>query len=140
MKAFSVKVFINSSPEAVWNVLTDAANWKTWNPTIESIEGEILPDHKLRVFTKLSPGRAFPVRVSEFTPPRRMVWVGGMPFGLFKGVRTYEISPAKGGVEFSMREEFSGPLSGLIGRSIPDLQPSFEEFASALKKRVETAA
>jgi hypothetical protein len=37
-----------------------------------------------------------------------------------------------------MREEFTGPLLGLIGRSIPDLQPSFTQFAHGLKRRVET--
>ncbi len=137
MKAFAVSKIINAPADAVWAVLTDAESWSSWNPTIESIEGKILPGQKLRVFTKLSPGRAFPVRVAEFTPPSRMVWEGGMPLGLFKGVRTYTLSPASGGTQFSMKEEFSGPLSGLIGRSIPDLQPSFEEFAAALKQRVE---
>jgi hypothetical protein len=39
-----------------------------------------------------------------------------------------------------MREEFTGPLLPLIGRSIPDLQPSFDKFANGLKKRVETGS
>ena len=67
-----------------------------------------------------------------------MVWTGGMPLGLFKGERTYGITPNdNGGVTFSMREAFSGPLSGMVTKSIPDLNPSFAEFAACLKKTAE---
>ena len=36
-----------------------------------------------------------------------------------------------------MREEYSGPLAGLMSRSIPDLQPSFDTFVNGLKARAE---
>ena len=140
MKSFAVSTVINASPEAVWAILTDGAKWTAWNPTIEKVVGVIEPGAKLKVFTKLSPGRAFPVRVSELVPPGRMVWTGGMPLGLFRGVRTYTLAPVAGGVEFAMREEFSGLLAPLITRSIPDLQPSFDAFAAALKARAEHPA
>ena len=42
-----------------------------------------------------------------------------------------------GDVEFSMREVYGGVMAPLIGRSIPDLQPAFEEFASDLKRAAE---
>ena len=138
MKSFAVSTIIHATPEAVWAILTDGARWTTWNTTIEKVEGVIAPGGKLKVYTKLSPGRAFPVRVSEFAPPQRMVWTGGMPLGLFKGVRTYTLTPTGGGVEFAMREVFSGLMAPLITRSIPDLQPSFVAFAAALKRRAET--
>ena len=38
---------------------------------------------------------------------------------------------------FTMREEYSGPLLPLIWRSMPDLGPSFRQFASGLKQRAE---
>ena len=104
------------------------------------LEGTITAHGKLKVFTTLSPGRAFPVRVTEFCPPQRMVWTGGMPFGLFRGIRTYTLTPVDGRVEFAMREEFSGLLAPLITRSIPDLQPSFDTFAAALQRQAETAS
>ena len=86
----------------------------------------------------LNTGRAFPVTVSQFEPARRMIWKGGMPLGLFKGVRTFTLSPrTDGAVDFTMREEFSGLLAPLIGRAIPDLQPAFDEFAAALKREAE---
>ena len=67
-----------------------------------------------------------------------MTWTGGMPLGLFKGVRTYELDPAGDGVvHFKMREEYTGPMLPMIWRSIPDLGPSFQEFARSLKAAAE---
>ena len=140
MKSFAGSTVINATPEAVWAILVDGSRWTEWNPTIEKVVGTIEPGAKLKVFTKLSPGRAFPVRVSAFVPPGRMVWTGGMPLGLFRGVRTYTLAPVAGGVEFAMREQFSGLMAPLITRTIPDLQPSFDAFAAALKARAERTA
>ena len=67
-----------------------------------------------------------------------MTWAGGMPLGLFKGVRTFALVPEDGERRASrMREEYSGPMLPLIWRSMPDLQPSFDQFAAGLKARAE---
>lgn len=91
------------------------------------------------MFVKDSPGRAFAVRVTDIHAPRSMTWVGGMPFGLFSGTRVFELtaSPAADRAVFSMRETYGGPLSGVIAKSIPDLQPAFDEFAQCLKREAE---
>jgi hypothetical protein len=60
-----------------------------------------------------------------------------MPLGLFKGVRTFRLVQEGAATRFSMREEYSGPMLPLIWRSMPDLQPFFEQFASGLKARAE---
>jgi hypothetical protein len=100
--------------------------------------GRIAPSEKVTVYAKATPGRAFPLTVAEFEPNRKMVWSGGLPFGLFTGRRTYTLTPAKDGtVEFAMREEFGGLLAPLITRSIPDLQPAFDAFAADLKRQAE---
>ena len=138
MKAFSVKTSIRSTPERIWALLTDAAQYPSWNNTVDKVEGTIAPGETIKVHAKLSPGRVFPVKVAEFAPGRRMVWSSGMPLGLFKGARTYTLTPKAGGmVEFSMREEFTGLLAPLITKSIPDMQPAFDEFAMNLKQAAE---
>ena len=138
MKTFSTKIMINASANTVWNLLTDAPNWHTWNTTIDKIEGKIADGERVTVHAKISPGRAFPVKVAEFVPPERMVWKGGMPLGLFTGRRVFSITPLdNGNVEFAMEETFSGLMSPLISKSIPDLNPAFIEFAECLKKAAE---
>lgn len=140
MKEYSATATINASPEAIWAILTHAPGYPEWDPNVDRIEGQIAPGEKITAYTKLSPGRAFPVKVTEFVPGRKMTWFGGMPLGLFKGERTFTLEPrGDGAVEFTVREVFSGPLLPLIGRSIPDLTTSFEQFAAGLKNQAESA-
>ena len=139
MKAFAVRTSIRATPESIWALLTDAAGYTRWNNTVEKVDGKIAKGERVTVRPKINPGRAFPVTVAEFEPSRRMVWTGGMPLGLFKGERTFTLKPGSNGeVEFSMREEYSGLMAPLIGRSIPDLQPAFDEFANDLKRAAES--
>lgn len=139
MKSFSTSTTIYASPETIWAILTDASRWPHWNTTVDRVEGKIALGEKITVYAKINPGRAFPLKVREFVPGQRMVWSGGMPLGLFKGERTYTLTrQPDGGVTFAMREEFTGLLAPLLTRSIPDLQPAFDEFAAALKQRAES--
>jgi hypothetical protein len=39
----------------------------------------------------------------------------------------------------TLREEYSGPLLPLIGRTMPDLQPTFDAFVAGLRERAEGA-
>ena len=138
MKSFAAKTTIQAAPEAVWRILTDAPGYPGWNTTVSRVDGRIALGEKITVHAKVAPGRAFPVEVVAFDAPRRMVWSGGMPLGLFKGERTFELRPmGADGVEFAMREDYSGWLAPLIAKSIPDLQPAFDEFAACLKARAE---
>lgn len=133
---FSATTVIDAPPMAVWTVLTDAERFPTWEPNVTRVEGRIAPGERITVHTALS-DRAFPVTVSTFEPGRQMVWSSAMPLGLFRGARTFRLEPIDGGTRVTTREVFGGLLLPLIGRTIPDLGPSFEQFAAALKAEVE---
>lgn len=139
MKSFSTKIAIGATPETIWALLTDAPGYPAWNTTIDKVDGHIALGEKITVHAKISPGQAFPVKVAELVPNERMVWLGGAPLKfIFKGERVFTLTKQPDGtVEFAMREAFTGLFAGMIGKSIPDLQPAFEEFAAALKKRAE---
>lgn len=140
MRSYGSTVTIDATPEKIWKILTDGPNWPKWEPGVIRVEGKISPGAKITVYTKLSPDRAFPVTVSQFIPNQRMVWSSGMPLGLFKGERSFTLTPkGTSRTEVVTREEFSGLLLPLIGRSIPDLTESFENFAAGLKKAAEGA-
>ncbi len=137
---FEAATTIDAPPETVWAVLTDTAKWPEWDPFCERIEGTLALGGKVKAYTTLSPGRAFPVKVAELDAPRAMTWQGGMPLGLFKGVRTYRLAPDGAGTRFTMREEFSGPMLKLIGKTIPDMNDAFAAFCAGLKDRAESRA
>jgi hypothetical protein len=140
VKSHSAEIDIDAPPAAIWAVLTDTKNWPKFDPFCERIEGTATLGGTVKAFTTLAPGRAFPVKVTTFDAPKKMVWTGGMPLGLFTGVRTYIITPA--GTKkshFSMTEVFTGPMLVMIGKSLPDMTEPFAAFCKGLKARVEAA-
>jgi uncharacterized protein YndB with AHSA1/START domain len=138
MKYFEASADIKAAPETVWGIITDAQGLPTWDSGIDRVEGTIAPGQTIKLYVKVNPGKAFPLKVTGFDAPRRMVFTGGMPLGLFKGERTYRLEPdGSGGTRFNMREEYTGPFLGMIWKSIPDLAPSFQQFARGLKARAE---
>lgn len=139
MLSYEASVQINASPDKVWERLIDAQGFMNWDPDVIRIEGNIALGEKITVYTKISPDRAFPVEVVEFIPNKKMVWASGMPLGLFKGQRTFTLSPLDNGqTQYHVIEQFSGLLLPLIGRTIPDLSEPFQRHANALKVAAES--
>ena len=123
MKTFQATTTIKASPEKIWSLLADAKGFAGWDRNLIKIEGDIALNAKLKAFPKFTPGRAFPVRVSVLEPEKKMVWSGGMPLGLFKGERTFTLTPgANGTTTFSLREDFSG-LAGLAPEDRISIKP-----------------
>jgi hypothetical protein len=135
--SYKVQRTIQAASERIWELLTDSTSYAAWNPTVVSLEGRIAAGETIKLVSTVNPKRTFSLKVTELDGPRRMVWSDGMPLGLFKGVRTYSLSPTDAGSEFEMEEVYSGPLAPLITRAIPDLTDSFAQFADGLKAASE---
>lgn len=131
---------IAAPPETIWPILTNAARLQDGSFSILKIEGQIATGAEIKLWSKADTNRAFAVRVSEMEPPHRMVWSNGLPLGLFKGTRVFEIKTDGEGSVFHMREEYTGVLAGILFKMIPDLQPSFETFADGLAAASEGAS
>jgi len=133
-----VEVNIRAGAEAVWRLLTDAANFPRWNSTVTGIDGQIREGERLRLRV---PGtdRTFTPSVSGVVPAERMTWTGGFA-PLFKGVRTFELKRRPdGSTDFSMKERFSGLMLPLLRGSLPDFGPVFARYADDLKREAERA-
>jgi uncharacterized protein YndB with AHSA1/START domain len=140
MAFYEATTTIDAKPDAVWKVLVDGSAWPTWDSGVNSVVGVIALGNKITIKAAVGGDRAFPVKVVTFDAPNKLVFSGGMPFGLFRGVRTYTLTPQGAGTLFHMREEYTGAMLGAIWKSIPDLGPSFTQFVNGLKKRVESGA
>ena len=137
MKFVEVRRNISASPTQVWKILTDANRLVAEDLGIIKLEGTIALGSKLKLWTEVSPDRAFSLKVTEFELGKHMIWEGGMPLGLFTGRRQFNLTPNGNSTELHIHEEFTGPLSGLIWKSIPNLKPSFDKFADGIKSIVE---
>jgi hypothetical protein len=131
-----VEVSIQSSPERIWTLLTNAKDFPLWNSTVTTIDGEIRDGQRIRIHV---PGtdRTFTPLISNVVPDAHMTWTGGFA-PLFKGVRTFELTPRRdGSTTFVMQERFSGLMLPIAGRAMPDLGPVFERYAADLKREAE---
>lgn len=135
----AVRCEVQASPQAIWALLTDAASYPKWNSTVTSLKGEIRAGEKLALRVPLDPKRTFSPKVTTLEA-RKMVWADGFA-PMFRGVRTFTVTPKEGGVtEFAMQEVFSGVMLPLIKKSLPDFGPAFEAFARDLKRAAEGGA
>lgn len=132
MKTFSISKQLPVSAARVWAVLTDAQKLASGPIGITRLEGEVALGERITLWTEATGARPFKLTVTSLEAGKSMVWEGGLPLGLFRGVRRFALTPKGDGVQFEMSETFSGLMSGLIVKSIPDLTPSFEKFATGL--------
>ena len=139
MTSYSVKRSIEAGPEVIWGLLTDASAYPNWNPAVLGIEGSIADGQRIKLTSIVNPDREFKLNVSNVNAPRSMVWSDGMPLGLFKGARTFSLTPQDDGTtEFSMEEVYTGLMAGMLTKAIPDMTDSFNHFADGLKTAAES--
>jgi hypothetical protein len=141
-KQLRAEVEVEASPERVWEVLTDFAAYRQWNPFIVQGAGQAVPGSRLELRMRLPGRRPTTIRpeVLEAEPGRRLRWLGRLLVpGLFDGEHSFTLEPAgPGRVRVVQREEFHGlaarPILAAIGK--PTLA-GFELMNQALKARVE---
>ena len=139
MKTYQTTIDIAASPETVWHALTQTMPVDPTPFGIIRLDGAISPGAKIKLWSDVAPDRAFALTVATLDAPNKMVWRGGMPFGLFTGTRTFKLTQNGAGTTFHMAEVFTGLMSGMITKSMPDLTPSFTKFAQTLKTTAETS-
>ena len=137
MYEFAVERLIAAAPGKIWSILTDSSRLGSGPFGIVRIEGDIALGRSIKLWSAVSPKRAFPLKVATIDTDRSMTWRGGMPFGLFTGTRTFTLEPKGVTTVFRMREVYEGHMTPLIWKSMPDLNPSFHQFATALAAEAE---
>lgn len=93
-KSYTVSRSIHAPANVIWALLTDSSSYRDWNPAVLNIEGHMTPGTTIKLVSVASPKRTFSLKVISMQAPLHMVWADGMPLGLFRGVRTYDLSPA----------------------------------------------
>lgn len=134
---------IRATPDGVWKILADTARYAEWNPEIVGIEGRFAAGARFKARVKVKAGggrtaiRSVSMRMTAFDRANRMEWMGGLPLGLFTGVRTLTLTARGNETEFRMELQMRGPLAGMILKSVGDRQPEIDSFSAALKARAE---
>jgi uncharacterized protein YndB with AHSA1/START domain len=139
MTIYEASTTINSGPETVWRILTDAEQHADWDPTHARIEGRIAPGEAIVLHHRGNrQPKTLPMQVTEFEPPKRMIWTGGgMPEAIFKGEHIVTLTPEHRNVHVSLRLEFTGTMAFVLTKCIPDPTPDLAAFLQALRERCE---
>jgi hypothetical protein len=137
-------VEIESTPERVWEILTDVDAYPDWNPFIRRLTGTLELGARLEVRIEPPGARAMTFRptVRAVEPNRELRWLGRFLLaGFLDGEHTFLLEPTgENRVRFIQRERFRGALVPLARRTIAKTRIGFEEMNSALKIRAEKPA
>lgn len=141
-KELKTDIHINSTPEKVWEVLTEFDNYPNWNPFIKSISGKKIVGEKL-VTQIIPPNRklmTFKPVILNFETNKELRWLGSAIIkGIFDGEHYFKIiEQANGSVKFEHGEIFSGFLVQFMPKLLEDTKQGFEQMNEALKKECES--
>jgi hypothetical protein len=142
LKEIKTEIEINASAEKVWQVLTDFAHFRDWNPFIREIIGTVSEGSKLEISitTSSRKNRTYKPTLTKIEPNRELRWYGkGLLPGLLNGERIFTIEQLdQNHVRLLHREVFTGLGAFLAGdRMVHDIRQSFEEMNNAMKKKIE---
>ncbi|WP_026554471.1 SRPBCC family protein [Arthrobacter sp. 35W] len=136
MESFAAEALINADCSTVWDIITDEGNYTLWPSGIVWIEGEIGHGSTIRIRTANGGRRTLRVHVHQI-PGQEMIWTGGMPLGLFTGVRTFTITAQDRMTHLHVREDFSGLLLPLVRKTTSGQGHFCTEYVNAVKARAE---
>lgn len=122
---------IPAAPARVWSLLTALSDIPSWNGAVDGLVGEAVVGARLRLTVPDAPGRTFRPTVVALEPGRAMTWADGFA-PMFRGVRTFQVTPHGDGARFEMTERFSGLMMPLIRPSLPDFTAAFATWADDL--------
>lgn len=142
MKDLSTEVEINSTPNVVWDILTDFTNYSQWNPILRKIVGELSIGNKLEIHLTTVGGksRIYHPIVTKIIPDHELRWTGKFFLSqIFSGERIFlieQISNDK--INFINKELFSGIGTKFSPQKMEnDILMSFRKMNEALKKTAE---
>lgn len=142
MKELTTEIQINSSPEILWDVLTDFKNYYQWNPILQKINGEPLIGNQLEIKLRTVGGknRVYHPKIIKIIPNQELRWKGKFLFSqIFSGERVFLIETISDNkVNFVNKEIFGGIGLRFAPRKMEeDIVASFNKMNEALKKTIE---
>jgi hypothetical protein len=138
-KKIETRINIQASVHKVWHVLTQTAEYPSWNPFITSIEGELAQGKRIKVV--IAPpdtkSMSFSPVIKSFQINKEWSWLGSLWVrGLFDGLHRFELqSNPDGSTTLIHEEQFDGILVRFI--NLDNTARGFKAMNEAIKLRAE---
>jgi hypothetical protein len=142
VKDLTTEIEINSSPQAVWDILTDFSNYPQWNPILTKVVGQLSIGNKLEIHITTVGGksRIYHPKITKIVPNQDLRWTGKFFLPqIFSGERIFLIEKVSNDkINFVNKEIFSGIGIKLAPQKMEnDILLSFKKMNEALKKTAE---
>ena len=108
-KSVHSELLIEASPEKIWKVLMDKADYEKWNQVLIPIEGDIKKGNNLRYKLIQPDGNAIEIemKVVQLVPLKLLNQRGGFP-GIFTFNHRYILEPIGNNTKVIIHEDFKG--------------------------------
>lgn len=129
-------IWIDASPDQVWNVLSDINQWQVWNPDISFAEAPkfLIADQS---FTWKSGGMKITSTIHTANPNRALGWTGKV-MGVF-AIHNWRLNDEKNGTRLVVEESMEGFLAGLMKKSFQKtLDKGMSRWLDFLKAEAES--
>jgi hypothetical protein len=142
LKTIETNIVINSTPDKIWDVLTNFEEYELWNPFMTKVVGNASLGSKIEVNIKTISGknRSYYPIITKCETNKELRWKGKsfLP-GVFDGERVFILEKSDDDkVSFSHKEIFSGLGVKLVGNKLDEnLREGFVRMNEALKVRAE---
>ena len=130
------ETIIAAEPEEVWSVITDASNYKNWNPVITNAVGEYAEGATI-INTVVEDGKKpteIKSKVVKFEPPYHLNQFGG-----YRGIITFDhhyiLEKVDAGTKVIQKEEYTGFYVNFWDSEW--VEPAYRRVNEALKQEVE---
>lgn len=142
MKTIETNIVIDSTPNKIWDILTNFDEYELWNPFMTKVMGNANLGSKIEVNIKTISGKKrtyYPI-ITKYETNKELRWKGKsfLP-GIFDGERIFLLEKSNDDkISFSHKEIFSGLGVKLVGSKLDEsLRESFVRMNNALKVRAE---
>lgn len=142
MKTIETNIVIDSTPEKIWDVLTNFEEYELWNPFMTKVVGNASLGSKIEVniVTISGKNRSYYPIITKCETNKELRWKGKsfLP-GVFDGERVFVLEKSDDDkVSFSHKEIFSGLGVKFVGNKLDEnLREGFVRMNEALKVRAE---
>lgn len=139
--SISTEIWINSTPQQVWQVLTDTPEYPSWNPMISRLSGELREGNVIEFAEGTgSDGMTFRPKILRVRNAQELRWKGIVLVpGLFDGEHRFLLEKQGNQTHLIQSEQFTGLLVGKLTQSIlNETSDQMNAMNSALKQRSES--
>lgn len=134
-KSVHTEIIIPSTPEKVWQVLTDIERYQEWNPAITLVQGELEERNKVTYRFQETDSKAANIssKVVKIAPHEHLNHKGGI-WGIITFDQHYYLESHELGTKFIIHEDYTGIYVNFWDESHTLQQ--YQNMANALKIRV----